>query len=161
MCSPSCFLYRYYSAKSRIIGDHEAVFEHFLPFDWFLYDKISVMKELNAFSCSSTIRRWNATLKILKMSIVLEYWNYFDAVTVINYVMILVTLVNRSRFKCFYIICKKKMTKFLHVTYVCQANLPSRKLHVQVNKRNTRTSGEIYSELTMKTPMALFWCLYC
>ena len=161
MCSPSCFLYRYYTAKSRIIRDHEAVFEHSLPFDWFLYDRISVMKELNASSCSSTIRPWNATLKILKMSIVLEYWNYFDAVTVINYVMILVTLVNRSRFKCFHIIYKKKMTKFLHVTYVCQVNLPSRKLHVQVNKRNARTSGEIYSELTIKTPMALFWCLYC
>ena len=108
MCSLSCFLYRYYTAKSRIIRDHEAVFEHSLPFDWFLYDRISVMKELSASSCSSTIRPWNATLKILKMSIVLEYWNYFDAVTVINYVMILVTLVNRSRFKCFHIIYKKK-----------------------------------------------------
>ena len=107
MCSPSCFLYRYYTAKSRIIRDHEAVFEHSLPFDWFLYDRISVMKELLPAALLQLDHEMQP-LKIPKMSIVLEYWNYFDAVTVINYVMILVTLVNRSRFKCFHIIYKKK-----------------------------------------------------
>ena len=49
------------------------------------------------------------------------------------------------------------MSKFLHVTYVCQVYLPSRKLHVQVNKRNSRTGCEICSKLTIKTPERRQW----
>ena len=32
---------------------------------------------------------------------------------------------------------------------------------LNVNNRNTRTRCEICSKLTIKTPWALFWCLYC
>ena len=31
----------------------------------------------------------------------------------------------------------------------------------EVNNRNTRARFEIYSKLTIKTPIASFWCLYC
>ena len=39
--------------------------------------------------------------------------------------------------------------------------IPACKYMFKVNNKNTRTRCEIYSKLTVKTPLASLWCHYC
>ena len=60
------------------------------------------------------------------------------------------------------LLCLSREPDFLLSIIQCQVTLcPTGNYMVKVNNRSTRTRCEICSKLTIKTPMASFWCLYC